>query len=164
VTADVAIPLKAAIHEFTFSLRPAEVRPCYLLLDSPVQARAGYSRRCWLTYHEMRAHMLLLVLVNHPASDWSEGVESVQTHSVPAGRLFPSFVQMRPVFIPPSSVILILYRLPGIGSLSCRERSCRSNRQGKVRERQAWKVWTWLKNLSGSMQTPYEQVVNSVTA
>jgi hypothetical protein len=32
------------------------------------------------------------------------------------------------------------------------ERQCTSKRQGKVRERQAWNVWTWLKNVSGSLK------------
>ena len=39
-----------------------------------------------------------------------------------------------------------------------------SNRQEKVRKMQAWNVWTRLKNVSSSMQTLYEQVVNRVTA
>jgi hypothetical protein len=26
-----------------------------------------------------------------------------------------------------------------------------------------WNVWTWLKNMSGFMETPYEEVVNKVT-
>ena len=54
----------------------------------------------------------------------------------------------------------------GLASIAypCRERQCTSTRQGKVREMQAWNAWTWLKNVSGSLQTPYEQVVNRVTA
>ena len=38
--------------------------------------------------------------------------------SVPACRLFPSPVQVRPVFIPSPSTTLFLYRRPGIGSIS----------------------------------------------
>jgi hypothetical protein len=44
------------------------------------------------------------------------------------------------------------------------ERQCTRKRQGKVREMQAWNVWTSLKNVSGSMETPYEEVVNRVRA
>jgi hypothetical protein len=38
--------------------------------------------------------------------------------SVPACRLFPPLVQVRPAFIPSSSATLFLYRRPGIGSIS----------------------------------------------
>ena len=37
-------------------------------------------------------------------------------------------------------------------------------RQGKVSEMQAWNGWTWLKNVSGSIETPSEQFVNRVAA
>ena len=39
-----------------------------------------------------------------------------------------------------------------------------SKRQGKLREKQAWNVWTWLKNVSGSLETLHEEVINRVTA
>jgi hypothetical protein len=38
--------------------------------------------------------------------------------SVPACRLFPSFIQVPPVFTPSSSATLFLYTCPGIGSIT----------------------------------------------
>jgi hypothetical protein len=54
---------------------------------------------------------------NHVTSVWGGGGKPAQTHSVPACRLFLSFVQVRPVFLPPSSATLSLYECPSIGSM-----------------------------------------------
>jgi len=55
---------------------------------------------------------------NPVTSVWRGGGKPAQPHSIPACRLFPSFVQVRPVFIPPSCATLLLYRWSSITILS----------------------------------------------
>jgi hypothetical protein len=55
--------------------------------------------------------------------------------------------------------VLLCYTLPVLvssigGTFLRRERQCTRKRQGKVHERQVWNVGTWLKNVSGSTETP----------
>src|SRR5437588_1291813 len=84
----------------------------------------------------------------------------VQVHSLrkpacgAACCLLPSSVQVLPVFIPPASATLLLYRRSSLprGNLAVMfpHRLILQEEQGKVRERQARNLLTWPKNLSGS--------------
>jgi hypothetical protein len=67
----------------TFSLRPVQVRPYHLLLESPLQTCAGRPRRGWFTCHGMRAHVASRAMGNRSASARSAGVVPALTHDRP---------------------------------------------------------------------------------
>src|SRR5438270_327445 len=73
---------KEPTHVPTFWPRPAEVRPCHLRLESPLQACVGRPRRGWFSCHQMREHVVSWAMGNHPASAWSGGGEPAQTPRV----------------------------------------------------------------------------------